>query len=1216
MTTPPPILDGKYTLEALLGEGGQGRVFSARAVATGRKVAVKTLRRSDPDALLRLKSEYRTVADLEHPRLARFLDLLVEADEAFLVMDIVEGVDFVSYVRGPLTGRVEALDEAGLARLRTALPQVVEGLEVLHHSGRLHRDIKPSNVLVSAEGDVTLLDFGFSVDRRTGQREEDVILGTLAYMAPDLAWGEAPSQAGDWYAVGAMLYEALTGCVPFEGNTLATLLRKRREAAPSARARVDGVPDAFDALAARLMAPTSNDRGSGVDVIAALRIDTTPPPALGGTLTPSISSVWEAPFVGRGDTLASLRTAAGRARGSQTVVHISGRSGMGKSALMLHFLDELEATSGARIFRGRCHLYETVPFNAIDGVVDQVCRFLAGRPPEALAALLPADFGALNRVFPVMEHVRQTHDEVAALADVEPQVVRRRAFGALRALLRAIGEERPLVVWLDDVQWADQDSAALLEALMGGDSPPRWLLALTFRAEDEATSPFLAKQPPPDVRLSLGPLGRPELARIACSILGTPALDPQLEGLLDAAEGSPFLACELVRHYTTLGTRTTLDLVVEERVGALTPEARRLLEVVAAAGGPCPTEVAAAAAGLGADFDGLTRSLRAACLVRPAGRRDAPRMETYHDRIREAVLLGLHGETRRQTHLALAHAFERQPSVDARTLLLHYLGAGETVAAAGVAARAARQAFEVLAFDNAAALYAQALDLQPERPDRWGLLCERAEALRQAGRGADAGRAFEAASREAPTDAVGRREARRLERMAAEQYLRAGRLDEGLRHLQATLRDVGEGFPRSGNRALLALIWHRARLALRGLAFTPRAEAQVPERTLARLDACWAAAVGLVWVDPIISADFHGRHTRLALDAGEPLRVVRALCTEAAYSAATGGGRARRRAAAALEAARRVGGGISDPVSLGLTEVCAAGYHYFSGEFTPGFEHARFAADHLRARCTGVAWELTNSHIFGMWSLAHTADIPALTRHVPGILEESRERGDLLATASLRAGLPTAMLTFASDPVDPVGMVEAECAQALAEWTTQGLHLPHVYARVSRTWARLFAGTPNDALALLDAGADERRHMRLLDFQIIRAEYFQLRARAALLAAVGRPGLRSEAVSALRRLEREDAPWLTPYRLALGGGLAALDGDAQGATSALRAASQTFEAAGHGVLAAVCALQAARDAGDADAARSRLLGYGVRAPDKFAAVVCPRPGRPALTATT
>jgi len=591
-------------------------------------------------------------------------------------------------------------------------------------------------------------------------------------------------------------------------------------------------------------------------------------------------------------------------------------------------------------------------------------------------------------------------------------------------------------------------------------------------------------------------------------------------------------------------------------------------------------------------------------------------METYHDRIREAVLLGLRGDTRRQTHLALAHAFERQPSVDARTLLLHYLGAGETVAAAGAAARAARQAFEVLAFDNAAALFAQALELQPARSDRWALLCDRAEALRQAGRGADAGRAFEAASREAPTDAAGRREARRLQRMAAEQYLRAGRLDEGLQHLQATLRDVGEGFPRSGHRALLALIWHRARLALRGLAFTPRAEAQVPERTLARLDACWAAAVGLVWVDPIISADFHGRHTRLALDAGEPLRVVRALCTEAAYYAATGGGRARRRAAAALEAARRVGGSISDPVSLGLTEVCAAGYHYFSGEFTPGFERARFAADHLRARCTGVAWELTNSHIFGMWSLAHTADIPALTRHVPGILEESRERGDLLATASLRAGLPTAMLTFAADPVDPVGVVETECAQALAEWTPQGLHLPHVYARVTRAWARLFAGAPNDALALLDAGADERRRMRLLDFQIIRAEYFQLRARAALLAAVGRPALRSEAVSALRRLEREDAPWLTPYRLALGGGLAALNGDVQGATSGLRAASHAFEAAGHGVLAAVCALQAAHDAGDADAARSRLLDYGVRAPDKFAAVVCPRPGRPALTAAT
>jgi len=1209
-------LAGKYTLETVIGEGGQGVVHRARAEATGRVVAIKTLRRSDPDALLRLKGEYRTVADLEHPRLVRFIDLLVDGEEACLVMDLVEGVDLVTYVRGPLAGQGCALDSGGIERLSATLPQVVEGLEVLHASGRLHRDIKPSNVLVSPAGDVTLLDFGFSLDRRAGPSEEDVILGTLAYMAPDLAWGEAPSAAGDWYAVGAMVYEALTGSVPFEGNTLATLLRKRREPAPSPRARCVEVPESLDALVVRLMAPASSERGDGASVMAALRHDSTSTAGLNSTLTPSVSSVWEAPFVGRGDALATLRAAAGRARGAQTIVHVSGRSGMGKSALMQHFLEELAATSATRVFRGRCHLYESVPFNAIDGVVDQLCRHLAGRPSEALGALLPPDFAALSRVFPVMAHLRPRQDELALLADVEPQTIRRRAFAALRALLCALGEERPLVVWLDDVQWADQDSAALLESLTSGDGPPRWLLALTFRAEDEATSPFLVKQAAPEVRVSLGPLNRAELGRIAASIVGTSTLDPQVEGLLDAAEGSPFLACELVRHYTTLGTRTTLDLVVDERVGALTPGARRLLEVVAAAGGPCPTEVVAEAAGLAMDFDALARSLRAACLVRPAGRRDAPRVETYHDRIREAVLLGLPAESRRQTHLALAHAFERQPAVDANTLLLHYLGAGEKVAAAGAARRAARQAFDVLAFDHAAALYQQALDLQPERPDRWTLLRDRAEALRQAGRGADAGQAFEAAAREVPNDDTGRREARRLERMAAEQFLRAGHLDDGLRHLRATLSAVGEGFPGSGTRALLALVWHRARLALRGLKFSPRRESDLPERTLARLDACWAAAVGLVWVDPIISADFHGRHTRLALDAGEPLRVVRALCTEAAYYAATGGGRARRQAAAALEAARRVGGEITDPVSLGLTEVCAAGYHYFSGEFTPGFERAQFAADHLRARCTGVAWELTNSHIFGMWSLAHTADIPALTRHVPTILDESRERGDLLATASQRAGLPSTFLTIAADHPDVVAVVEAECAQALAAWTPQGLHLPHVYARVSRVWARLFAGRPNDALALLDAGAEERRRMRLLDFQIIRAEYYQLRARAALLGALDRPALRAIAADAVRRLNREDAPWLTPYRLALGGGLAALDGDTRGAQGGLRAAAQAFEAAGHSVLAAACALQAAPQSAEADAARERLVASGVRAPDKFAAVVCPRPGRPALTAAT
>ena len=210
-----------------------GIVYEARHTKTNNRVALKTLltggdgQQINADKLYRFRKEFRRLSEINHPNLVGMQSLEVDGDRWFFTMDLIDGEDFLSYVRPD-----DQLDEE---RLRSCLKQLATGVMELHRRGIIHRDLKPSNVLVSPEGHVTILDFGLAAQlQRAGdmtQTKSGMFAGTPPYAAPEQMFGER-TEASDWYAFGTMLFEALAGERPFQDPDPMKLLRMKQEQDP------------------------------------------------------------------------------------------------------------------------------------------------------------------------------------------------------------------------------------------------------------------------------------------------------------------------------------------------------------------------------------------------------------------------------------------------------------------------------------------------------------------------------------------------------------------------------------------------------------------------------------------------------------------------------------------------------------------------------------------------------------------------------------------------------------------------------------------------------------------------------------------------------------------------------------------------------------------------------------------------------------------------
>ncbi|MGH9485778.1 MAG: protein kinase domain-containing protein, partial [Terriglobales bacterium] len=494
-----------------------------------------------------------------------------------------------------------ALDAGALLRLRGALAQMAEGVQALHHAGKLHRDLKPANVMVRADGRLLLLDFGLVLEREEASSGagakivpgavpesyfSSTVAGTIPFMSPEQAAGAALTPASDWYAVGVMLFEALTGRQPFIGTAREVLERKQHNDAPAPADLSAGVPGDLNTLCRALLGRDASQRADGDAVLRCCGKS-----SAAASHEAHGSGAEAAALFGREEHLAALRQAFAHVQSGKTVVaHLHGASGLGKSSILDGFLRELAARLDPRplLLRGRCYEQESVPYKAMDSVIDALANHLRLLPSSDLTPLLPDNAGALVRVFPVLERalpLALAAANGAQTADVNE--LRRQAFAALRILLTRLGRRSPLVLVIDDLQWGDVDSAALLEELVRPPHPPGMLLLVSYRDEYVATSACLRALTALDamrdaalhtVRIPVAALPPQRAQALARLLLGAaPDAEAKAERIARESGGNPYFIHELTQHATA--TASTLDAMLWNRVQLLPAPARTLLEM-------------------------------------------------------------------------------------------------------------------------------------------------------------------------------------------------------------------------------------------------------------------------------------------------------------------------------------------------------------------------------------------------------------------------------------------------------------------------------------------------------------------------------------------------------------------------------------------------------------------------------------------------------------
>ena len=758
----PGVRLGAYEILRPLGSGGMGEVYQARDTRLARLVAIKVLpshTAGDAHVRDRFEREALAIAALNHPHICTLFDIGDAAGLRFLVMEYVEGDTLGAFGDLPLASD----------RIVEIASQVCDALEVAHAKGIVHRDLKPLNIMVTWRGHVKILDFGVAKLLAQAENEEALtfrdystpgqVIGTLPYMSPEQICGDSVGTGSDIFSLGIVLYQLATGRHPFvqEHQQTQALVRALLVSAPSPpRLFNPALPNALEAVILDMLEKNPAQRPSAGELQRRLR----EPGMHESKHRADIARPVQRHTVGRDRERALLEQAFGDAEaGRPALITVAGEPGIGKTTMVEEFLDDLRASRRAHIARGRCS-ERLAGSEAYLPVLEALESLLVGEDHQSgaqslMTALAPTWYA---QVGPAGEGRTTDVGAQLELRNASQERMKRE----LRAFLEGVTRQHPLILFFDDLHWADTSTIDLLGYLCSQFRSIRLLIVVTYRPTDL----LLAKHPFVSLKLDLTARGlcrevmldflnRDELSHYLDLEFPGHTFPAEFAGVIhDKTEGNPLFMVDLVRDLRDRQVIVTRDGIstlaqsvsvlerelpesvrsmIERKISQLAEDDRRLLLAASVQGYTFDSAVVANALGRSpADVEERVETLeKVHAFTHVLGEETLPdgtptlRCRFVHVLYQNALYSSLRATRRASMSADVANAIIEFHGADNQSVASELAVLFETARDAARAAQyflvAAQNALSVFAFVEAAAIAERGIRLLasvPESADR------------------------------------------------------------------------------------------------------------------------------------------------------------------------------------------------------------------------------------------------------------------------------------------------------------------------------------------------------------------------------------------------------------------------------------------------------------------------------------------------------------------
>src|SRR3954468_20355868 len=562
-----------HIIRGVAGRGGMGVVYRAVHLALKREVALKVIASefsADDEFRRRFQDEATAAASIQHPHVIPIYHAGEEDGLLFVTMRYVEGTDLARLLM--TRGRLAPEAAGGVTA------QIAAGLDAAHARGLVHRDVKPANVLLegtSGEGAALLTDFGLTKQLGRDITQIGQFVGTFDYAAPEQFLGDTVDARTDVYALGCVLYQALSGRVPYPAETdAAKMYAHMQKPPPAVSVLAEDVPEALSQVVRQAMSKDPRERFQSASELRAALFAASgrsqPPLGYQGEtlitpvdlgerqpipLPPALSSeVGGGEFVGRAAELERLRErCAAAGEGTRQFVVLSGEPGIGKTRLAAELAREAHG-DGATVLFGRSDAESLVPYQPF---ITAIQHRVAHRSTVRFPAELADDVRELGRFIPALRRLAPERAPIAG----DPEADRFRLFAAVTHLLAFVARQHPVVLILDDLQWADASTVLLLSHMLQDPEPVKLLVLATMRETAEERTDELPdlltrlRRQPSFERLELTGLDPEEThALVAAREANVSAED--VRRLYEETDGNPFFLEEMLRGLAETGELT------------------------------------------------------------------------------------------------------------------------------------------------------------------------------------------------------------------------------------------------------------------------------------------------------------------------------------------------------------------------------------------------------------------------------------------------------------------------------------------------------------------------------------------------------------------------------------------------------------------------------------------------------------------------------------